>query len=122
MSKQSFRCSTQPVDAAEYIQERMSKLDHILLDFDHKEIRVEGTRASPPNLHGASGGGIFHVSRKRMRGPLVAIATQNRRTWRLIVGTRIKHFLAMVRELKTTAQHGNSCIGLIIDQKPFEGS
>lgn len=107
--QQSSRCSTQPVDAAEYIQERMSKLDHILLDFDHKEIRVERTRASPPKLHGVSGGGIFHVSRIRMRGPLVAIATQNRRTSRLmIVGTRIKHFLAMVRELKTTARHGNS--------------
>lgn len=96
----SFRCSTQPVDAAEYIQERMSESDHILLDFDHKEIRVEGRRASPPKLQGVSGGGIFHVSRKRMRGPLVAIATENRRRSRLIVGTRIKHFLAMVRELK----------------------
>ena len=104
--QQSFRCSTQPVDAAEYIQERMSKADHILLDFDHKEIRVEGRRASPPKLQGVSGGGIFHVSRKRMRGPLVAIATENRRRSRLIVGTRIKHFLAIVRELKTIAQHG----------------
>jgi hypothetical protein len=102
--QQSFRCSTQPVDdAAEYIQERISKSDHILLDFDHKEMRVEGRRASPPKLQGVSGGGIFHISRKRMRGPVVAIATQNRRRSRLIVGTRIKHFLAIVRELKTTS-------------------
>jgi len=106
--QQSFRCSTQPVDAAEYIQERMSKSDHILLDFDHKEIRVEGRRASPPKLQGVSGGGIFHISRKRMQGPLVAIATENRRRSRLIVGTRVKHFIAMVRELKTTVQHGNA--------------
>lgn len=103
--QQSFRCSTQPVDAAKYIQERMSKADHILLDFDHKEMRVEGRRASPPKLQGVSGGGIFHISRKRMRGPLVAIASQNRRRSRLIVGT-IKHFLAMVRELKATSQRG----------------
>lgn len=108
IQQQSFRCSTQPVDAGEYMQERMSKSDHILLNFDHKELRVEGRRASPPKLQGLSGGGIFHVSRKRMRSPLVAIAIQNRRGSRLIVGTRIKHFLAMVRELKTTARHGNS--------------
>jgi hypothetical protein len=106
--QQSFRFSTQPVDAAEYLQERMSKSDHILLDFDHKEIRVEGRRASPPKLQGVSGGGIFQISRKAMRGPLVAIATENRRRSRLILGTRIKHFLAMVRELKTTAQCGRS--------------
>ncbi len=99
--QQSFRLSTQPVDAAEYLQEAMSKADHILLDFDHKEIRVEGRPASPPKLQGVSGGGIFQISRKAMRGPLVAIATENRRWSRLIVGTRIKHFLAMVRELKT---------------------
>ncbi len=106
--QQSFRFSTQPVDAAEYLQERMSKSDHILLDFDHKEIRVEGRRASPPKLQGVSGGGIFQISRKAMRGPLVAIATENRRRSRLILGTRIKHFLAIVRELKTTAQRGSS--------------
>ena len=106
--QQSFRFSTQPVDAAEYLQERMSKSDHILLDFDHKEIRVEGRRANPPKLQGVSGGGIFQISRKTMRGPLVAITTDNRRRSRLILGTRIKHFLAMVRELKTTAQRGRS--------------
>jgi hypothetical protein len=86
----------------------MSKSDHILLDFDHNEIRVEGRHASPPKLQGVSGGGIFQISRKAMRGPLVAIATENRRRSRLILGTRIKHFLAMVRELKTTAQRGSS--------------
>jgi hypothetical protein len=105
--QQSFRFSTQPVDAAEYLQERMSKSDHILLDFDHNEIRVEGRRASPPKLQGVSGGGIFQISRKAMRGPLVAIATENRRRSRLIAGTRIKHFLAMVRELKTTCPRGS---------------
>jgi hypothetical protein len=98
--QQSFSCSTDPVAAAEYIQERISKSDHILLDFDHKEMSVQGRRRSPPKLQGVSGGGIFHIARKGMRGPLVAIATENRRRSRLIVGTRIKHFLAIVRELK----------------------
>jgi hypothetical protein len=99
--QQSFRLSTQPVDDAEYLEEHMSKSDHILLDFDHKEIQVEGRRTAPPKLQGVSGGGIFQISRKTMRGPLVAIATENRQRSRLIVGTRIKHFLATVRALKT---------------------
>ena len=106
--QQSFRCSTQPVDAAEYLQEGMAKSDRILLDFDHKEIHVEGRRASPPKLQGVSGGGIFLIFRKVKRGPLVAIATENRRRSRLIVGTRIKHFLAIVRALRTTGPSGSS--------------
>jgi hypothetical protein len=98
--QQSFHCSTDPVDAAEYLQKKMSQTDHVLLDFDHKEIAIGGRRVNPPKLQGVSGGGIFHISRQTNQGPLVAIATQNRRIPRLIVGTRIKHFLAMVRELK----------------------
>ena len=105
--QQSFRCSTQPIDAAEYFQEGMAKSDHILLDFDHKEIHVEGRRASPPKLQGVSGGGIFLIFRKVTRGPLVAIATENRRRSRLIVGTRIKHYLAIVRALKTAGPSGS---------------
>jgi len=98
--QRSFHYSTNPVDAAEYLQEEVSQADHVLLDFDHKEIVIGGRRVNPPKLQGVSGGGVFHISRETKQGPLVAIATLNRRNSRLIVGTRIKHFLAMVRELK----------------------
>jgi len=98
--QQSFHCSTSPVDAAEYLQEKMSQADHVLLDFDHKEIEIGGKRVNQPRLQGVSGGGVFQISRETNQGPLVAIATQNLRNSRLIVGTRIKHFLAMARELK----------------------
>jgi len=104
--QQSFHFATSPVDAAEYLQEKLPKADHVLLDFDHKEIVSGGRRVNPPKLQGVSGGGIFHISRETKQGPLVAICTQNRRNSRLIVGTRIKHFLAMVREVK--AKHGSS--------------
>ena len=98
--QRSFHCSTNPVDADEYLQEGMSQADHVLLDFDHKEIVIEERRVNPPKLQGVSGGGVFHISGETKQGPLVAIGTQNRHNSRLIVGTRIKHFLAMVRELK----------------------
>lgn len=104
--QQSFHCSTCPVDGAEYLQEGISQTDHLLLDFDHKEIVIGGRRVNPPKLQGVSGGGIFHISRETKQRPLVAIATQNRRSSRLIVGTRIKHFLAMVAELKATSRPG----------------
>ena len=104
--QRSFHCSTNPVDAAEYLQEEMPQADHILLDFDHKEIVIGGRRVNPPKLQGVSGGGLFQISRETKQGPLVAIGTQNRRSSRLIVGTRIKHFLEMVRELK--AKSGSS--------------
>jgi hypothetical protein len=102
--QQSFHCSTSPVDAPEYLHEQISQADHILLDFDHKEIVVRGRRANPPKLQGVSGGGIFQISRETNHGPLVAIATQNRRRSRLIMGTKLKHFLALARELKTMSQ------------------
>jgi hypothetical protein len=105
--QQSFHCSTYPVDADEYLQEEMPQADHILLDFDHKEIEIGGRVVTPPKLQGVSGGGVFHICRETKRGPLVAIATQNRRTSRLIVGTRIKHFLALVRALKATSRAQN---------------
>ena len=105
--QQSFHCSTYHVVAAEYLQQQMSQADHILLDFDHQEIVIGGRRVNPPKLHGVSGGGIFHISKETNLGPLVAIATQNRRSSRLIVATRIKHFLAMVRELKATSRPGS---------------
>jgi len=98
--QRSYRCYTSPVAPAEYLQEQLSQSDHLALDFDHKEIVSEGKRATPPKLQGVSGGGIFQISRDTNQGPLVGIATQNRRHSRLIVGTRIKHFLAIVRELK----------------------
>jgi hypothetical protein len=102
--QQSFHCTTSPVEASEYEQEGLSPAEHILLDFDHDEIVLGGKRIHPPKLQGVSGGGIFHISRETRQGPLVAIATQNRRRSRLIVGTRIRHFLTIVRQLKATSQ------------------
>lgn len=99
--QKSFHLCTYPAHPAEYLQERLSQADHILLDFDHREIVSGGKRINPPKLQGVSGGGIFRISRETKRGPLVAIATQNRRGSRLIAGTRIKHFLAVARDLKT---------------------
>ena len=98
--QRSFHCRTNPICAAEYVQERLSQADHIALDFDHEEIVIGKTPVTPPKLQGVSGGGIFHICRETMLGPLVAIATQNRRGLGIIVGTRIKHFLQMVREPK----------------------
>jgi len=106
--QRSFHCSTNPVDAAEYLQEEMSQSDHILLDFDHKEIVIGGTQVNPPKLQGVSGGGVFHISRETKLGPLVGIGTQNRRNSRLIVATRIKHFLAIAREFKAKPRSSES--------------
>jgi len=103
IDQKSFHFATSCVASAEYIQEEVSQLDHVLLDFDHKEIVVGTTVVNPPRLQGVSGGGVFHISRNTNRGPLVAIATQHRKNSRLIVGTRIKHFLGMVRELRATS-------------------
>ena len=103
INQQSFQVSTSAVSAAEYSRENLLQAGHILLDFDHKEIVIKRKRVTPPRLQGVSGGGVFHLSRSTHEGPLVAIATENRRSSRLIVGTRIRHFLDAARELSATA-------------------
>lgn len=103
INQQSFQLSTSIVSAAEYSREKLLQSEHILLDFDHKEIVIKRKRVTPPRLQGVSGGGVFHLSRGTLQGSLVAIATENRRSSRLIVGTRISHFLNAARELRATA-------------------
>jgi hypothetical protein len=99
-SIKSFSTVTSPVASAEYLGENLLQSDHLLLDFDHKEIG--GKRVTPPKLQGVSGGGIFHISKSEKQGQLVAIAMRNPRNSRRIVGTRIKHFLRVARELTAT--------------------
>ena len=103
INQKSFQVSTSIVSAAEYSRENLSQSEHILLDFDHKEIVIKRKLVTPPRLQGVSGGGVFHLSTSTQRGPLVAIATENRRSSRLIVGTRIRHFINAARELSATA-------------------
>jgi hypothetical protein len=97
--QKSFHCSTSPVDAAEYAEESLSRAEHVLLDFDHDDISIGGQRVAPPRLQGVSGGGVFHVSRITRQTSLVGIATENRRNSRVIVATRLKHFLSMARSM-----------------------
>ena len=58
------------MNAAEYLLEEMSQADHILLDFDHKEIVIEGRRVNPPKLQGVSGGAFFTFPEKQSRARL----------------------------------------------------
>jgi hypothetical protein len=104
INQRSFQVSTFIASAPEYARENLSQSDHILLDYDHKEIAIKRKRVTPPRLQGVSGGGIFHLSGITQQGPLVAIATENRRLSRLIVGTRIQHFLDAARDLRGRLQ------------------
>ena len=99
----SFQLTTSPPTGDAYLRESLPQPDYLLLDFDPDDTRVAGKAVTPPKLQGVSGGGIFHISKSTVQGPLVAIATEHRRTSRLIVGTRIKHFLTAARQLNATA-------------------
>lgn len=96
-----FHLSTSPPDPELYAKENLAPSDHIPLEFDPKNTLVNGTKITPPRLRGCSGGGVFHMSRFSYQGPLVAIATEHRASAKVIVGTRIKHFLAAARLIKS---------------------
>jgi hypothetical protein len=57
--QRSFHCSTNPVDAAEYLPEGMPQADHVLLDFDRKEIH--------PNSKQLAAGAFSHFQRNEAR-------------------------------------------------------
>lgn len=99
----SFQLMTYPPGPGVYSQEGLPQADHLLLDFDHYDVLVGGKAANPPKLQGVSGGGVFYVKKGRPRTPLVAIATRHRRAARLLVGTRLKHFLRAARQLNAIA-------------------
>jgi len=97
--QRSFQLTTSPQSADAYLRESLPQRDYLLLDFLPKRTYVAGRLVAPPRLKGASGGGVFHISRSALAGPLVAIATEHRRKSCCIVSTRIKHFLAAARQL-----------------------
>jgi hypothetical protein len=94
-----FHLATNPPRGDPYEKELLSRAEHLVMEFDHKDTVVEGEKVNPPNLQGVSGGGIFCISRSSNTGPLVAIATEHRKSSRILVGTRVKHFVNFAREL-----------------------
>ena len=74
---------------------------HLIIEFDHEDIRVAGARAVPPKLQGVSGGGMFHLAdlSPTPEARLVAIATDHDKKARVIVGTRIEHFVNSARSV-----------------------
>jgi hypothetical protein len=70
-----------------------------------KKINVKSfhlATSTPPKLQGVSGGGIFCIWRSSNTGPLVAIATEHRKQSCTLVGTRVRSFVQVARELART--------------------
>jgi hypothetical protein len=82
--------------------EKLWRAEHLVEDFDHKDTVVERKKVVPPKLQGVSGGGIFCIWRSSNTGPLVAIATEHRKRSCILVGTRVRYFVQVARELART--------------------
>ena len=95
----SFHLATNPPIEDLFEKEQLSKAEHLVVEFDHKDMEIERKRVTPPKLHGVSGGGIFCISCSNYEGPLVAIATEHRKQSRILVGTRIGYFVDAARQL-----------------------
>lgn len=102
ISVKSFHLATNPPPRDPYQKEKLSRAEHLAVDFDHKETVVERKKVVPPKLHGVSGGGIFCIRESSYTGPLVAIATEHRKRSCILVGTRVRYFVEVARELART--------------------
>jgi hypothetical protein len=98
----SFHLATNPPPGDPFQKEKLSRAEHLLVEFDHNETVVERKKVVPPKLQGVSGGGIFCISRSSNTGPLVAIATEHRKRSSILVGTRVRYFVQVARELART--------------------
>ena len=97
----TFQFSGLPEPPETYIRESLDPKVHLILEFDHEDIRVAGTRAVPPKLQGVSGGGMFHLAdlSPTLAAKLVAIATDHDKKARVIIGTRIEYFMDSARRV-----------------------
>ena len=84
-----------------YTRESLDPAAHLIVEFDRKKLRFKGQSVIGPKVQGVSGGAIFHLTDGSVAptAELVAIATEHRKQSRLIVGTRIEHFMRLAREL-----------------------
>ena len=73
---------------------------HILLDYDPKEILLEGRSVNPPMVQGMSGGGIFRFRRWQPEtAKLVGILIEQHKDARVLAGTRASVALSLAREI-----------------------
>jgi len=97
-----FHLATNPAPGNAYVEEKLSRAEHLLIEFDHRNTVVAQSKVVPPKLQGVSGGGIFCISRTRNIGPLIAIATEHRKRSSILAGTRVRYFVQAARELART--------------------
>jgi hypothetical protein len=112
--KELFRLLyTVPSRQATYDAEGLSEI-HVVLDWNHKlALRADGLKVTPPKLQGSSGGGVFKIT-PEYKVELVGIATDHRRSSRIIVGTRIHAFIAFLIEQRWLYQES-----LILDEPHY---
>jgi hypothetical protein len=88
-----------PPEPGTYEKEGLSLTDHLLLEFD-RERMMHKARSTRRPIQAVSGAGVSsYINKQTELGPLVAIATAHRSNSRLMVGTRIKHFLNGARQV-----------------------
>jgi hypothetical protein len=98
----SFHLATNPPPTDLYEKERLDRSLHLIVEFDSKNTLVARKRVVPPKPQGISGGAILCIPRAGYTGPLVAIATEHRKQSHLFVGTRVRYFVQIARELAAT--------------------
>jgi hypothetical protein len=95
-----FRTTAAAHDIA--TRENVSTDTHLLLEFDPKQITVQGERHTPPNPRGISGGGAFHVTHGKVK--LAGIMTEHRKASRVMVAVRMREVVAIAEHVIQQAQ------------------
>ncbi len=92
IKQRSVCIATVPASQKQYTNLRITPTNHLLLEYDERNVSYQGRRHLPPSLAGISGGGVFHVQKETNDVRLVGIITESHRSQGLIVATRIDSF------------------------------
>jgi hypothetical protein len=84
----------------------LSKEQHLLLDYDPREILLEGRSVNPPMVQGMSGGGIFRFRRRQPETTkLVGVLIERHKNARVLAGTRAGLAMSLARDVMSTYPH-----------------
>jgi hypothetical protein len=72
-------------------------VSHLVLEFDRKQITVDGTRHNPPDPHGLSGGAAFHRAGSDVK--LAGIMTALRRHPPVMIAVRMREVVAILEHV-----------------------
>ncbi|MGP0075130.1 MAG: hypothetical protein ACLPWF_24735 [Bryobacteraceae bacterium] len=116
ITQHSLCICTYPASAEWHGKLHLPATNHMLLQWNERNVTHSGEPRNIWDVKGMSGGGVFHVSKETGRARLVGIIAEHHRQSRLIVATRIDSFVLLA------AAYSQPAVRALLRTKPGNSS